>query len=76
MVTNSDFNFAAYAERVAEMTGCCPLYTGTRGAQPGVKRPTTHSAFKFLVHDFVHRRRAYSGLCGSCVRMFAISYVE
>jgi hypothetical protein len=34
MVTNSDFNFAAYAERVAEMTGCCPLYTGTRGAQP------------------------------------------
>ena len=38
MVTNSDFNFAAYAERVAEMTGCCPLYTGTRGAQPGVKR--------------------------------------
>jgi len=52
------------------------LYTGRRGAQPGVKRPMTHSAFKFLVHDFVHRRRAYSGLCGSSVRMFAISYVE
>src|SRR5262249_4253567 len=30
----------------------------------------------FVVHDFVHRRRAYSGLCGSCVRIFAISYVE
>ena len=29
-----------------------------------------------FVHDFVHRKRAYSGLCGSCVRMFAISYVE
>ena len=52
------------------------LYTGRRGAQPGVKRPTTHSAFKLLVHDFVHRRRAYRGLCGSCVRKFAISYVE
>jgi hypothetical protein len=34
------------------------------------------AATDFVVHDFVHRRRAYSGLCGSCVRMFAISYVE
>src|SRR5215468_10437128 len=51
------------------------LYTGRRGAQPGVKRPTTHSAFKFLVHDFVHRRRAYRGFSGSCVRIFSISYV-
>jgi len=24
------------------------LYTGRRGAQPGVKRPTTHSAFELL----------------------------
>jgi len=47
-----------------------------RGAQPRVKMPTTQSAFKFFVHDFVHRKRAYSGLCGSGVRMFAISYVE
>ena len=34
------------------------------------------AATDFVVHDFVHRRRAYSGLCGSSVRMFAISYVE
>ena len=31
---------------------------------------------RIVVHDFVHRRRAYSGLCGSSVRMFAINYVE
>ena len=29
-----------------------------------------------LVHDFVHRRRAYRGFSGSCVRTFATSYVE
>src|SRR5262249_24372902 len=29
-----------------------------------------------VVHDFVHRRPAYSGLCGSCVRIISISYVE
>jgi hypothetical protein len=34
------------------------------------------SGLRTFVHDFVHRRRAYSGFCGSCVRMFAISYVE
>ena len=30
----------------------------------------------FVVHDFVHIRRAYSGFGGSSVRMFAVSYVE
>jgi hypothetical protein len=29
------------------------------------------AATDFVVHDFVHRRRAYSGLCGSCVRTCA-----
>src|SRR6516164_2256895 len=33
------------------------------------------AATDFVVHDFVHRRRAYSGLCGSCVRTFSISCV-
>src|SRR5215469_702593 len=41
-----------------------------------VKRKCGAAATDFVVHDFVHRRWAYSGLCGSCVRMFAISYVE
>src|SRR5215469_2192109 len=31
---------------------------------------------RIVVHDFVHRRRAYRGFGGSSVRMFAISYVE
>jgi len=30
-----------------EAPGCCPVY-GKAGAQPGAKRPTTHSAFKLL----------------------------
>ena len=29
-----------------------------------------------FVHDFVHRRRAYRGFSGSCVRISSISYVE
>src|SRR5215469_16339802 len=51
-------------------------YTERRGAQPGVKRSDNSVGLRTLVHDFVQRRPPYSGFCGSCVRMFAISYVE
>ena len=47
-----------------------------QGAQPSVKKPIGQSAFKLVVHDFVHQRRPYRGFRGSRVPMFPISYVE
>ena len=38
------------------------------------RRLTRPSNFLYVI--LYIRRRAYSGLCGSCVRMFAITYVE
>jgi len=58
-----------------EAPGCSPLYWKARSAARGWEADYG-LGLRTFVHDFVHRRRAYSGFCGSCVRMFSINYVE
>ena len=56
-----------------EAPGCCPCIR--KGEQ---RSPASDNSLglRTVVHDFVQWRRRYKRSCGSCVRMFAISYVE